>query len=95
MNNINWNKVKIKHIVGIAKDLPGYPSEEDLLFYLIKESENKKNTVFTDIQLSTLLGQSIEKIRDLLSSPLLENYIKMNKVNDDKMTISIIKNPYL
>lgn len=95
MNNINWNKVKIKHIVGIAKDLPGYPSEEDLLFYLIKESENKKNNVFTDIQLSTLLGQSEEKIRDLLSSPLLENYIKINKVSDDKMTISIIKNPYL
>lgn len=92
---MNWNKVKIKHIIGIAKDLPGYPSEDDLLFHLAKESENKKSIIFTDIQLSTQLDQSKEKIRDLLSSPLLENYIKINKVSDDKMTISLIKNPYL
>jgi len=94
MNNINWNKVKIKHVIGIAKDLPGYPDKDDLLFYLIKESENKKNVVFTDIQLITQLGQPKEKIRNLLLTLSSENFIKIDKNTDEKMTIRIIENPY-
>jgi transcription initiation factor IIE alpha subunit len=95
MNNINWNKVKIKHVLGIAKDLPGYPDEHDLLFHLVKEIGNRKDPSFTDIQLASQLGQDREKIRTLLLNLSDQGYIKMGKVSEEKMIVKIDKNPYV
>jgi transcription initiation factor IIE alpha subunit len=95
MNNINWNKVKIKHVLGIAKDLPGYPDQHDLMFHIIKESSNKKDPSFTDVQLAAQLSQEKEKIRSLLLILSEDSYLKITKVTDEKMIVKITKNPYL
>ena len=47
----NSGKVKLKYILGIHKDLPGYPTGEDILYYIIKrhyEKESDNNITFTD-----------------------------------------------
>lgn len=93
--NINWNKVKIKHVLGIAKELPGYPDQHDLLFHIIKESSDRKDPSFTDIQLAAQLSQEKEKIRHLLLILLEDNYLKATKVTDEKMIVKVVKNPYL
>jgi hypothetical protein len=95
MNSINWNKVKIKHVLGITKDLPGYPDQHDLLFYIIKESVGKKDPSYTDIQLAAQLSQSQEKIKNLLLILSEEGYLKITKNTDEKIIIKVVKNPYL
>ena len=95
MNNINWNKVKIKHVLGIAKDLPSYPDQHDLLFYIIKESAGKKDPSYTDIQLAAQLSQEKEKIKNLLLILSEEGYLKITKVTDEKTIVKVTKNPYL
>jgi transcription initiation factor IIE alpha subunit len=95
MSNINWNKVKIKYVLGIAKDLPGYPNQDDLLFHIIKEMGDRKDPSFTDTQLAAQLGQEQEKIRHLLLSLSQDGYLKLGKVTDEKMIVKVAKNPYL
>ena len=95
MSNINWNKVKIKHVLGIAKDLPGYPDHQDLLFHIIKEMGDRKDPSFTDIQLAAQLSKDKEKIRSLLFILSNEEFIKITKVTDEKMIVKVAKNPYL
>lgn len=95
MGNINWNKVKIKHVLGIAKDLPGYPDEQDLLFHIIKEMGDRKDPSFTDVQLAAQLSENREKIKSLLFALSSEEFIKITKVTDEKMIVKVAKNPYL
>jgi transcription initiation factor IIE alpha subunit len=95
MSNINWNKVKIKHVLGIAKDLPGYPDEHDLLFHIIKEVGSRKDPSFTDVQLASQLGEDRERIRTLLTSLSSQGYIKIGKVSEEKMIVKVDNNPYV
>lgn len=95
MTNINWNKVKIKYVLGIAKDLPGYPTPEDLLFHIIKEMGDRKDPSFTDVQLAAQLGKSQEEIRSLLLQLSADGYLKAGKVTEEKMIVKVAKNPYL
>lgn len=95
MSNINWNKVKIKYVLGIAKDLPGYPTAEDLMFHIIKEMGDRKDPSFTDVQLAAQLSKSQEEIRSLLLRLSEEGLLKMGKVTDEKMIVKVAKNPYL
>lgn len=95
MSNINWNKVKIKHVLGIAKDLPGYPDEQDLLFHIVKESGDKKDPSFTDVQIAAQIGQEREKIRALMCNLAAHGYLKTSKVTEEKMIVKILKNPFI
>jgi transcription initiation factor IIE alpha subunit len=95
MNNINWNKVKIKHVLGIAKDLPGYPDENDVMFHLVKEIGDRKDPSFTDVQISAQLKTEQEEIRRLLLILSEVGNIKITKVTDEKMIVKVAKNPYL
>ena len=95
MNNINWNKVKIKHVLGIAKDLPGYPDENDVMFHLVKEIGDRKDPSFTDVQISAHLKTEQEEIRRLLLILSEVGNIKITKVTDEKMIVKVAKNPYL
>ncbi len=94
MSKINWNKVKIKHVLGIAKDLPGYPDEHDLLFHIIKEVGDKKDPSFADTQLAAQLGQERENIRELLQTLVSQGYLKTSKVTEEKMIVKVVQNPY-
>lgn len=95
MNNINWNKVKIKHVLGIAKDLPGYPDEHDVMFHLVKEIGDRKDPSFTDVQISAQLKTDREEIRRLLLVLSDEGNLKIGKVTDEKMIVKVAKNPFL
>ena len=95
MSNINWNKVKIKHVLGIAKDLPGYPDEQDLLFHLIKETGDRKDPSFTDVQIAVQIGHDREKVRDLMHSLAEQGYLKTGKVTEEKMIVKVLKNPFI
>lgn len=95
MSRINWNKVKIKHVLGIAKDLPGYPDDQDLLFHIVKEAGDKKDPSFTDTQLASQLGQDQQKIRELLQALVSQGYLKTGKVTEEKMIVKVAHNPYM
>jgi transcription initiation factor IIE alpha subunit len=95
MSNINWNKVKIKHVLGIAKDLPGYPTAEDLMFHIIREMGDRKDPSFTDVQLAAQLSRSQEEIRNLLLKLSDEGFLKAGKITEEKMAVKVAKNPYL
>jgi hypothetical protein len=95
MTNINWNKVKIKHVLGIAKDLPGYPDKHDLLFHIIKETGDRKDPSFTDVQLAAQLSKNQEEIRLLLLQLVQEDFLKITKTTEEKMIVKVASNPYL
>jgi transcription initiation factor IIE alpha subunit len=69
-------------VLGIAKDLPGYPSTDDLLFHIIKEMGDRKDPSFTDLQLATQLNKNQEEIRSLLLKLSDEGFLKMGKITE-------------
>jgi transcription initiation factor IIE alpha subunit len=95
MNNINWDKVKIKHVLGIAKDLPGYPDRDDVMFHIVKEMGDRKDPSFTDVQISAQLKIDQEEIRRLLLILSEDGNLKITKSTEEKMIVKVAKNPYL
>lgn len=93
------NKVKIKHILGIHKDMNGYPTGEDLLYFIVKHYHDRgkemDNITFTDHFLIKKLGkkhkESIHKaIDELLHNKTIESF----RENKDSISYKILKNSY-
>lgn len=83
MNNF-LNRTKIKYIIGAEKDLPGYPSVEDL-FYLIEKywyEDNGKSKI-TKYKFMEDIDLTEDKIifnKDFLSEYLSEEF--EDKINN-------------
>ena len=53
-------KIKLKYILGMHKDMPGYPTGEDILYFVIKrhyEKDGGEDITFTDNFIIKKLGQ--------------------------------------
>ena len=95
MTNINWDKVKIKHVLGISKDLVGYPNEDDVMFHIIKEMGDRKDPSFTDVQIAAQLKTEQGEIKNLLLALSEKGNLKITKATDEKLIVKVAKNPYL
>jgi hypothetical protein len=93
------NKLKIKYLLGIWKDLPEYPTEEDVIYelnsYLLKDG--RPDGDFSDQTFNSFLPEKWEKekfgeiVRELIIKGIFE---KSEKTLGNKNWYKIKNNPH-
>ena len=95
----NPGKIKIKYILSIHKDLPGYPNGEDILYYIIKrhsEKETDETITFTDNFAIKKLGQEYsENIQSPLTQLVSDGYLEIIRETKDSKTYKILINDFI
>lgn len=92
------NKIQIKHILEMEKDMNGWPSPDDILYFVCKRADSKDkegDITFSDY----IIQKKMESAStDIIQSSLLElvkkGYIKKIRESDSKTTYQILINPY-
>ena len=94
----NPDNTKLKYILGIHKDMPGYPTGEDILYYVIKrhsERETGDEITFTDNFIMNKLGNEYsETIIDSLNKLLQSGYIEITRETKDSTSYRVLINDY-
>ena len=93
------NKLKMKYLLGVWKDLPGYPKEEDLIYelnsYLVKDG--RPDGEFTEQTFNSFLPSDWKKndhgkiIESLIERGEIE---KTEKTSGGKEWYKITNNPH-
>lgn len=95
---MNRDKIKIKHILGVHVDLPGYPNTDDIIYYGVKRAFDRgKELLFTDALIKKKLGgtSELDENINVSISKLLENgEVELTRVNKDSNSYRILNNPY-
>jgi len=93
---INQNKLKIKYILGIYKDLPSFPTIEDIMYDLVESNLlNDKDIQFTDQSLMKKYPNlSREDLKKLLDKMIENKWLSWVKDTDIKSIYQIKDNPF-
>jgi hypothetical protein len=93
------NKLKMKYLLGIWRDLPEYPTKEDIIYelnsYLVKDG--RPDGDFSDQTFNSFLPQGWEKskhgehVNELIESEIFE---KTEKTLGNKNWYKIKNNPH-
>lgn len=93
------NKIKMKYLLGIWKDLPEYPTEEDVIYelnsYLVKDG--RPDGEFTEQTFNSFLPADWKKSKygELIESLIKKgNLEKTEKTSGGKEWYKIINNPH-
>ena len=88
--NINENKLELKYFLGNYKLLSEYPTNNDILFYIIDYlNKNDKDS----ITLNSLLKEFKDiDINNQIEYLINENYLRYSK---NQKNLELIKNPYI
>jgi hypothetical protein len=94
----NTDTIKLKYILGIHRDQPGYPTGEDILYYIIKrhsERETGDDVTFTDNFIVKKLGsEHMERIVESLNSLVSSGYIEITRETKDSTSYRVLINDY-
>ena len=94
----NPDNTKLKYILGIHKDMPGYPTGEDILYYVIKrhsERETGNEITFTDNFIMKKLGHDhAETIVSSLNKLMASGYIEITRETKDSTSYRVLINDY-
>jgi hypothetical protein len=93
------NKIKIKHLLGVWKELPGYPTKEDVIYelnlYLVKDG--RPDGEFSDQTFNSFLPSNWEEekfgeiVKELMETGVFE---KSEKTLGNKNWYRIKDNPH-
>jgi hypothetical protein len=93
------NKLKMKYLLGVWKDLPEYPIEEDLIYeinsYLLKDG--RPDGEFTDQTFNSFFPKGWKKTRhgELMDGLIEKGEIeKTEKTTGGKEWYKIVNNPH-
>jgi hypothetical protein len=97
--NFNQDKIKLKYILGMHKDMPGYPTGEDILYYVIKRHHEKGkegSVTFTDNLLFKKLGAEYSDIiTESLNKLVHDDYVSIQRETNESITYKVLKNDYI
>ncbi len=95
----NTSKIKLKYILGMHKDMPGYPTGEDILYFIIKRHYEKDGTgeiTFTDNFVVKKLGQEyLDTIIGSLNGLVHDGYVNVIRETKDSTTYKVLKNDFI
>ena len=95
----NTGKIKLKYILGMHKDMPGYPTGEDILYFIIKrhyEKDASSEITFTDNFAIKKLGQEYtDTIVESLNGLVHDGYLIITRETKDSTTYKVLKNDYI
>jgi hypothetical protein len=93
------NKIKMKHLLGVWKELPGYPTKEDVIYelnlYLVKDG--RPDGEFSDQTFNSFLPSNWEEekfgeiVKELMETGVFE---KSEKTLGNKNWYRIKDNPH-
>lgn len=94
------NDIKVKYVLGIYKDVEGYPTSEDILYLMVKRAADKgrnlNDVTFTSTQLYKKLGEVDETILQAsLDQMIADKVIDVKRETKDAISYRILINPYL
>ena len=107
---MNRDKVKLKHFISVYRDLPEYPTPEDLSFAISKwyyenggrshidnhtSIEDLSNPVFTIREATNLTELKEEKIQPILDSMVDKNIITVVKKTQHNTYYRFETNDYI
>lgn len=92
-------KIKLKYVLGIHKDLPGYPTGGDILYFVIKrhyEKESGDDITFTDNFIIKKLGQEyMDNIIQSINELVRDGYVSVTRQTKDSTTYKVLINEYI
>lgn len=95
----NQGKIKLKYILGMHKDMPGYPTGEDILYFVIKrhfEKDGGDDITFTDNFIIKKLGQEyLDTILESLNGLVASEYVTIVRETKDSTTYKVLKNDFI
>ncbi len=97
---INENKLKVKYVLGNYKVIEGYPTSEDIMYFLMQwviGQDKKTEYIFHDSWLMNELNIDKNLKDDFLSkidSLVKDNTLSFNKETNIKKYYKIEKNPF-
>jgi len=95
----NQGKIKLKYILGMHKDMPGYPTGEDILYFVIKrhfEKDGGNDITFTDNFIIKKLGQEyLDTILESLNGLVASEYVTIVRETKDSTTYKVLKNDFI
>jgi hypothetical protein len=93
--SFNHDQIKLKYILGIYKDMPGYPTGEDIIYYVTRRHFEKEKTgevTFSDNLLLKKLGFEFEdNINKSLTSLLERGTIEIIRKTNESTTYKVLK----
>lgn len=96
---LNTGKIKLKYILGMHKDMPGYPTGEDILYFIIKrhyEKDGSDEITFTDNFAIKKLGQEhTDTIVESLNGLVHDGYVSIVRETKDSTTYKVLINNYI
>lgn len=94
---INKDKLKIKYILDNYRDLPKFPTCEDILYELTKDFCTKSTNVlyFTNETLKNRYNLDNNKIELFVNKLIEKGIIKKEKEKENLITYSVIKNIFV
>ncbi len=92
------NKIQIKHVLEMEKDMEGWPSPDDILYFVCKRASSKDkegDITFSDYIIQKKMETaSAEIIQSSLLELIKRGNIKKIRESDSKTTYQILINPY-
>jgi hypothetical protein len=99
MTFFDKDKIQIKHILEIHKDMEGWPTADDLIYFICKRADDKNKTgtiTFSDLLLKKKLPTALD---DIIQSSLIElinnGLIEITRTSESKTSYKVLVNPYL
>jgi hypothetical protein len=90
-------KIKIKHLLGINKQLARYPDNSDILYFLIENASAKSDKdayLYSDEMIGKRFEIEQEYAREILDELADLGYLKHVKTTQTKSIYELINNPY-
>lgn len=93
--------VKLKYIIGIYKDLPEYPSAEDIYYFIYNRSVSKARPVvgfnFTDNLIFSKMGNELDETRvsESLQDLVDKGIIALKKSTKTRTSYEVVKDLYV
>lgn len=97
--NINNDKLLVKQVLGIYQELPSYPDDMDVIFYLVNWAKincksSDEEITFNDMFLCKKFNKNREEIKSILSNLIKKGWVSHVKDTDIKSIYALIDNPF-
>jgi len=98
MSNFNKDKIQIKHVLEMDKDMDGWPKPDDLLYFVCKRADDKGKSgdiTFSDYIIKKKMPTaSAEIIQSSLLELIDKGSIEITRTSDSKTSYKVLVNPY-
>ena len=95
---IDLKKIRVKHLLGMHKELPSYPDTSDILYYMVETVSAKAEKdayLFADDVISRRFEIEQAHAKQMLEELCSLGYMEHLKSTNIKDVYKLIHNPYI